>query len=225
MSKLKHSPEWILERVQEYLQGKGSYEFIAKNNNISEFSLRQWVQKYKIHGASVFCNKTRNASYTKDFKIKCVELVISGKGSISDIVAEYNISDSRVLRSWIKKYNSNIELKDYDPKQEVYMASAKRKTTLEERKEIVEYCIEHNNDYKNTAANFDVSYTQVYAWVRKYNANGEDGLLDRRGHHKADEEVDELEKLRRENVRLKRKLQESDMLVQLLKKVKEFEGM
>lgn len=225
MSKLKHSPEWMLERVQEYLQGKGSYEFIAKNNNISEFSLRQWVQKYKIHGTSVFCNKTRNASYTKDFKIKCVELVISGKGSISDIVAEYNISDSRVLRSWIKKYNSNIELKDYDPKQEVYMASAKRKTTLEERKEIVEYCIEHNNDYKNTAAKFDVSYTQVYAWVRKYNANGEDGLLDRRGHYKADEEVDELEKLRRENVRLKRKLQESDMLVQLLKKVKEFEGM
>ena len=105
------------------------------------------------------------------------------------------------------------------------MASAKRKTTLEERKEIVEYCIEHNNDYKNTAAKFDVSYTQVYAWVRKYNANGEDGLLDRRGHYKADEEVDELEKLRRENVRLKRKLQESDMLVQLLKKVKEFEGM
>ena len=38
-------------------------------------------------------------------------------------------------------------------------------------------------------------------------------------------EVDELERLRRENQRLKRQLEEKDMLVELLKKVKEFEGM
>lgn len=38
--------------------GLGSYDFIAKNNNISVFSLRQWVQKYKIHGASVFGSKS-----------------------------------------------------------------------------------------------------------------------------------------------------------------------
>jgi hypothetical protein len=36
--------------------------------------------------------------------------------------------------------------------------------------------------------------------------------------------VDELELLRRENLRLKRQLEERDMLVELLKKVKEFEG-
>ena len=56
-------------------------------------------------------------------------------------------------------------------------------------------------------------------------ASGEDGLADKRGHHKNDDEVDELERLRRENKRLKRQLEENDMLVQLLKKVKEFEGM
>ena len=105
------------------------------------------------------------------------------------------------------------------------MASAKRKTTLEERKEIVAYCIENGCDYKNTAAKFDVSYSQVYTWVRKYKANGEDGLLDKRGHYKTDEAVDELERLRRENKRLKRQLEENSMLVELLKKVKEFEGM
>lgn len=55
--------------------------------------------------------------------------------------------------------------------------------------------------------------------------NGETGLLDRRGHHKTDDEVDELERLRRENVRLKRQLEEKEMAVELLKKVKEFERM
>ena len=48
---------------------------------------------------------------------------------------------------------------------------------------------------------------------------------DRRGCHKTDAEVDELERLKRENLRLKRQLEEKDMVVELLKKVKEFEGM
>jgi len=105
------------------------------------------------------------------------------------------------------------------------MAEARRKTTIEERKEIVKYCIEHDRDYKGTASLYDVSYTQVYSWVRKYDADGEDALIDKRGHHKNDDEVDELERLRRENKRLKRQLEEKDMLVTLLKKVKELEGM
>ena len=105
------------------------------------------------------------------------------------------------------------------------MAEARRKTTLEERKEIVDYCINHNRNYKNTAAKFDVSYSQVYSWVKKYDTDGADGLTDRRGCHKTDVEVDELERLKRENLRLKRQLEKKDMVVELLKKVKEFEGM
>ena len=105
------------------------------------------------------------------------------------------------------------------------MASARRKTTREEREEITEYCIAHRKDYKGTAALYDVSYSQVYTWVKKYLAKGEEGLVDKRGHHKTDDEVDELERLRRENLRLKRQLEEQNMVVELLKKVKEFEGM
>ena len=105
------------------------------------------------------------------------------------------------------------------------MAEARRKTTLEERKEITEYCISHDNDYKGTAVLYDVSYSQVYTWVQKYLSEGEEGLVDKRGHRKSYTEVDELERLRRENLRLKRQLEEKDMLVELLKKVKEFERM
>ena len=150
---------------------------------------------------------------------------MNGEGSVNDIIARYGISSRSVLRQWIKVYNANRKLKDYDPKQEVYMAEARRKTTFEERKEIVDYCISHNRDYKNTAAKYGVSYSQVYSWVKKYDVNGEDGLTDRRGHRKTDDEVNELERLRRENLRLKRQLEEKDMVVELLKKVKEYERM
>ena len=225
MAKRKHSPEWMIARVQEYLSGQGSYQSIAKKNGISERALREWVRKYDEHGETVFYKVTGNKRYSKEFKIKCVEAVLSGESSVDDLVVKYDISSRRVLQCWITKYNANKELKDYDPKREVYMAEARRKTSLEERKEIVEYCINHDRDYKGTASKYDVSYSQVYAWVKKYDANGEEALTDNRGRHKTDEEVDELERLRRENLRLKRRLEEKDMLVELLKKVKELEGM
>jgi len=222
MSKSPHTPEFRAMVSQEYLDGIGSYRFLAERYNIGTRTLREWVAKFRIHGIDAFITQTGNSS---DFKIMCVEAVLSGKGSVNDIVAKYNISSGYVLRNWIKLYNTNKELKDYDPKREVYMADARRKTTLEERKEIVEYCIAHDRNYKDAASKYGVSYSQVYSWVRKYDALGTDGLTDKRGRRKTDEEVDELERIRRENLRLKRQLEEKDMVVELLKKVKEFERM
>ena len=224
MPRSKHSPEFRARVSQEYIDGIGSVHFLADKYGIGYSTLRGWINEYKIHGISAFCHK-KNRTYSKEFKIKCVEAVMNGEGSVDDIIARYEISSRSVLRQWIKVYNANRELRDYDPKQEVYMAEARRKTTFEERKEIVDYCINHNRDYKNTAAKYGVSYSQVYSWVKKYDVNGEDGLTDRRGHRKTDDEVNELERLRRENLRLKRQLEEKDMVVELLKKVKEYERM
>lgn len=225
MSKSPHTPEFRAMVSQEYLDGIGSYRFLAERYNIGTRTLREWVAKFRIHGIDAFITQTGNTAYSSDFKIMCVEAVLSGKGSVNDIVAKYNISSEYVLRNWIKLYNTNKELKDYDPKREVYMADARRKTTLEERKEIVEYCIAHDRNYKGAASKYGVSYSQVYSWVRKYDALGTDGLTDKRGCRKTDEEVDELERIRRENLRLKRQLEEKDMVVELLKKVHEFERM
>lgn len=221
MPRSKHSPEFRARVSQEYIDGIGSVHFLADKYGIGYSTLRGWINEYKIHGISAFCHK-RNRTYPKESKIKCVEAVMDGEGSVDDIIARYGISSRSVLRQWIKVYNANRELRDYDPKQEVYVAGARRKTTFEERKGIVGYCISHNRDYKNAAAKHGVSYSQAYSWVKKYDANGGDGLTDRRGHRKTDDEVNELERLRRENLRLKRQLEEKGMVVELLKKVKEY---
>ena len=176
-----------------------------------------------MQGAEVLISTGKHHSYSKELKTAAVEAYIKGEGSLAEIIAKYDISTESILMNWVKLYNTNKELTDYEPKREVYMAEARRKTTLEERKEIAEYCIAHNRDYKGTASLYEVSYSQVYSWVKKYDALGEEGLADKRGHKKTDEEVDELERLRRENLRLKRQLEERDMVVELLKKVQEFE--
>ena len=225
MPKTKFSPEFKISVAKAHLLGEGSQRSLAARYGVHYTTVEVWSQKYKEHGAQIFEPRSGNLSYTSEFKLRCVEAYLHGEGSLDDLVAKYNISAKVVLRNWIARYNANKELKDYDPKREVYMADARRKTTLEERKEITEYCIAHNKDYKGTAALYSVSYSQVYNWVKKYLSDGDAGLLDKRGHHKTDGEVDELERLRRENVRLKRQLEEQNMMVELLKKVKEFEGM
>ena len=70
-----------------------------------------------------------------------------------------------------------------------------RKTTLEERIEIVSYCLAHNKDYGQTMQRYRVSYYQIYGWLRKYESKGATGLLDRRGHRKDELPLSELARL------------------------------
>ncbi len=225
MTKSPYSPEFRAMVSQEYIDCLGSYESVAKKYKIGYSTLRRWVKTYQIHGNKAFIPTVGNRNYTAEFKSICVKEVLSGKGSVEDVVAENNISSTQVLRNWIEKYNANRELQDYCPKREVYMAEAKRKTTIEEREEIVQYCLDHGKDYINSATLFNVSYYQVYSWVRKFEANGAEGLVDKRGIHKSDDELSEIELLRRENKRLQRQLKEERMYNELLKKLRELERM
>lgn len=46
-------------------------------------TLRQWVHKYRLYGISAFEYRQGNASYSYEFKIMCVEAVLSGRGKIA----------------------------------------------------------------------------------------------------------------------------------------------
>lgn len=83
-------------------------------------------------------------------------------------------------------------------------------TSWREKIEIVLYCIAHNKDYQNAAEVYNVSYQQIYQWVKKYELGGEETLKDRRGRKKTEEELTpedrinlEMKKLKAENERLR----------------------
>lgn len=224
--KTKYTIEAKIRAVERYLRGEASAVQIAAELGMPESGRRtivEWAAIYRENGIEGFKLKKGNNKYTAEIKQQAVEDYLQGKGSQRTICRKYHILSKETLVNWIKVYNSNRELRDYIPRPEVYVAMRK-KTTREERQEIVTYCLEHGKDYKGTAAKYEVSYSQVYQWVKHFEESGEAGLEDRRGKRKRDDEIDELEQLRRENLRLKAKLQESERLNLLLKKVKEFEG-
>ena len=99
-----------------------------------------------------------------------------------------------------------------------------RKTTAEERVRIARECIENGNNYGEHTIKYQVSYQNVYTWVKKYRELGEAGLEDRRGQRTAQQEPrTEEERLRIENAQLKHELYLARMERDLLKKLEEIE--
>lgn len=104
---------------------------------------------------------------------------LNAKGSTYDICQRYNISSRSVLQKWIKRYTSGKALKATS--KGLSRMKQGRKTTVEERVEIVNFTIAHEKDYQAAVEKHGISYQPVYSWVRKFEKDGSQGLLDRRG--------------------------------------------
>ena len=208
---------------EQYLSGKKSKIQLASENEIPVETVRRWVNQYQELGSSIFHKKAHNKNYTKEFKQEVVEAYLAGEGTPEHLANKYNIPSKSTVQKWIIKYNNLEELRDYNPKPEVYMKDRSRKTTYEERIEIVNYCLEHDKNYKDAAELFNVSYTQVYQWVNKYKEDGKEGLTDKRGKRKKEEQLSEIEQLQRKIKILERQIKEKEMENEVLKKVQEIE--
>lgn len=223
--KVKITPEQKIKACTDYLSGKKSVVMIAKELNLTKYGkevVRRWTKMYEAWGTSAFEKNPQNRSYSPDFKEKIVGEYLEGTISMSDLSLKYRIPSPETIRKWILMYNNHIELKDYDPKPEVYMKDT-LKTTYEERIEIVKYCLANERDIKGTAAKYGCKYAQLYQWIRKYEDGGEEALLDKRGRRKTNEELSELEKAERRIAQLEREKEEYRKKYELLKKVEQFE--
>ena len=162
--------------------------------------------------------------YPAELKLKAVQDYLNGGGNQLEICKKYGILSHTTLQDWILWYNGHREFKESSSaKGEIYMTKG-RKTTLEERAEIVAFCIEHGKDYGLAVETYKVSYQQIYAWVHKYEEKGVQGLTDRRGKAKPENELTEEDRLRQENKILQAKIKDQEMEIALLKKLRELRG-
>lgn len=178
----KRSPKSVeekLEIIQLYLTHEYSISQLVKLYQVSEPSIKQWTNRYEKNGIDGLRKSQTWKRYSKEVKEQAVQDYLDGVGSLSDICQKYDISSISVLQKWIKRYTSGIDLKSTS-KGHSRMKQG-RKTTFEERLEIVTFTIAHEKNYQAAIDKFGVSYQQVYSWVRKFENEGAQGLVDRRG--------------------------------------------
>ena len=147
---------------------------------------------------------------------------LNGLGSQDDICKKYGIRSKSKLQIWIKRYNGHKELKASGTGGRSLMTKG-RKTTFEERIEIVQYCIAHDHNYAETAEKYQVSYQQARNYTVKYESGSVDALLDNRGKRKNPDELSEVERLRAEIKMLKAEKERAEMEISFLKKLEEIE--
>lgn len=221
MSRRKISAQEKILAVKRYVDGLTTRQQIANEFNISITSVRQWIFNYESMGEDVFLTK-RNKHYSAQQKIEAVQDYLDGNGSQEDICKKYGIRSKSKLQEWIKQYNGHKELKAFRTGGCPIMTKG-RKTTFNERVEIVQYCIAHEHNYAKTAETYHISYQQARNYTVKYEANGGEGLEDKRGKRKTVDEMSELERLRAENKILRIQKERAEMEASFLKKLEEIE--
>jgi transposase-like protein len=208
MSKRSYSAKEKYEILKELDEHYSTYELESKYN-VHHTTISDWKHKYETYGLEGLKESCTWKKYSKELKLAAIKDYQSGKYSIREVVRSYEVSSTSVLRDWIKKYNSHRELKDTSQGRTSSMTKG-RKTTWEERVQIVMECLGNGKDYHEAANTYNVSYQQVYQWVKKYENGGDEALKDKRGKKKEEanltpeEKVNlQMKKLERENARLR----------------------
>ena len=214
-----------VEKIQiarDCIEGRISPSEAARRVEVDESSVRAWVARYEAEGSLGLTTAHNNRVYSEELKRQAVLEYLASVGSLQDICKKYKIRSKSQLRTWIKMYNSGRDFKH--KKSGGSRMKKSRQTTQEERVRIAKECIENGNNYGEIAIKYQVSYQNVYTWVKKYKELGEAGLEDRRGQRTAQQEPrTEEERLRIENAQLKHELYLARMERDLLKKLEEIE--
>jgi len=216
------SQEEKLCAVHEYLEGTLSLRNVALKYGVGDTSVRKWIAKYKSGGDAALLPSHTKKQYSASFKQEVIHAYLTGEGSYSELCVRYKIPSFDTVRKWIMQYNDGRKIQGSETGGTAIMKQG-RKTTYEERIEIVSFCIENHKDYQLAAETYQVSYQQVYSWVRKYESQGVEALVDQRGRTKPEAEMTESEKLRAENRLLKAQNKRQEMEIAFLKKLDEIE--
>jgi transposase InsO family protein/transposase-like protein len=200
----KYTVEEKYKILMEYKNGSRSIQEIHAKYKISVYAFYKWRYNYEKYGVDGLKESETYKKYSKELKEQVVLEYLSGQYSQGELVKKYEITDKTVLKRWINNYNSHRKV-TAKPKGMITSMAKGRKTTLKERIEIAQYCIDHNNNYQQAAKIYQVSYQQVYQWVKKFELSGEVALNDARGKNKIEGEMtaEERIKLEAENERLR----------------------
>jgi transposase-like protein len=194
--------------VEDYQNGVYSATQISVILQVARWTVLQWVSKYEARGFSGLQNPPSNTCDHNEIKIQAVTDYLKGEYSQNDVCRKYQISSHSVLRRWIKCYNSHEIMKSKNSTGVKRMTNG-RKTTFEERVDIVSFCIENNDNYQLAA--------------EKYKETGTEALRDLRGKRKDTNEMTETEALAAQNKLLAAENKRLQMENDFLKKLEEVE--
>ncbi|WP_416338362.1 hypothetical protein [Limosilactobacillus mucosae] len=135
---------------------------VADMYHISESTIRSWQLLYKYQGVEGLTATHSNQRYSREFKYSLVEQFEQSGEPVEVFAIKHGLRAKAQLQRWIIQYNES-NFKAYTPRKRDSKMSG-RKTSFEERLNIIEELIKYDVNYNWVAEKYQVSYQQVYGW-------------------------------------------------------------
>ena len=150
--KHKYSYEEKEHILIEYLNGVHGFRELCHIYGMSQSALKDWIRLYNTFGWAGLVTDSKTRHYSSETKQAAVGDYLSGCLTGPEVLKKYKIRSETQLKRWIRKYNGHEELKSSGRGGCVIMTKG-RKTSFDERGEIVQYCIAHDRNYAETLKN------------------------------------------------------------------------
>lgn len=184
-------------------------------------TIGQWELRLQRDGINGLMATTKNHHYSKAFKQMIIQAYLNGEGTLQELTNKYQMRSTSQLRNWLIKYNRDQTVTASPSRKQVPKMS--RKTTFNERVEIVEWINKGNHSYSEAAEHFNVSYQQARSWALKAQAKGFESLVDNRGHRKTESELTDLDKANLLIRQLESQIKDQQLLEAFIKKYQELQ--
>ena len=127
----------------------------SRKYSISDHTIRTWKLIYKYQGIQGLEPTHSNNTYSREYKASLVEEYQKSDEKLEEFAIRHGLRGRTQLSQWIMGYNESILEDHRSGKRDSGMKG--RKTTFDERLEIIEQLIRHDVDY-NWAAEHSATF-------------------------------------------------------------------
>ena len=101
----KYSFEFKKKIVQEYLNGGGGTEYLARVHGIAHrSSIQKWVAAYERFGNEGLLRSRQNTNYSFDYKLHVVELYLTTEVSYQELALSEGINNPSLITKWVNDF-------------------------------------------------------------------------------------------------------------------------
>ncbi len=105
----KYSYEFKRKIVEEYLEGAGSYKYLAKKYQIkSNSTLHKWVNAYQILSEEELLRCRQKKVYPVEFKLEVVQPYLTSEKSYQSLTNQYGINHPYLLTRWVIDFRKYV---------------------------------------------------------------------------------------------------------------------
>lgn len=103
----KYNYEFKKKIVMSYLNGKGSYAYLAELYQIpSSARIQEWVRIYNSFGDEGLKRSRKQKKYSFEKKISVVELYLSSEISYQDLAIQEGITNPSMIVNWVNRFRA-----------------------------------------------------------------------------------------------------------------------